>query len=316
MKKVIIIGHKSPDTDSVVSAFALTELIKKRPSLFPWLSGFNPEPARAGILNKETKFVFQNFKVTPPSLKKNIRKKNVFFVDHNENGQSPDGWEEANILGFMDHHSLGIKTSSPIFCHVEPVGSTATIIAKMFIKEGLPLNKNIAGLLLSAILSDTLKFTSPTATKEDKKIAKLLEKISRSDIENLTKKMFQAKSDIKGISVPQLVSQDYKEFKAGKMNFGISVWETTDPSQIEEKKKQIFSALRNLKKEKKLDLMFFALVDILEKKSKIFVLGKEEKLVLESAFRKKIDNDLLSLPGVVSRKKQMVPPIREVIEKL
>jgi len=315
MKKLIVIGHKNPDTDSIVSAFAFSQLAKLKPSLFPWFSEFKLEPARSGELNRETKFIFQRFQTNPPAIKKRIDKKNVFLVDHNETSQSPDGWEKAIIFGFLDHHSIGdIKTSFPPFCHVEPIGSTATIIAKMFLNNKVPLKRKMAGLLLAAIISDTLKFTSPTTTREDRKIAKSLAKISKVDIKKLAEEMFQAKSDITGLSLAKIVGQDYKEFQSGGKIFGISVWETTNPRQIEEKQKNIISALKDLKEKNKLDLMFFSLVDILKNESRMFILGEEEKLVAEKAFRKKAKENLLFLPGVVSRKKQMAPLIKKALE--
>ena len=315
MKTLIIIGHKNPDTDSVVAAFALAKLLNKAPKLLPWFSDFKIKPARAGSLNKETKFVFDYFKESPPLLIKNIKNKNVFLVDHNEYCQAVDGIEKADVLGIIDHHSLGgIETASPVFYYAEPIGSTSAIISKMFLKNNISLDKKTAGLLLAAILSDTLKFTSPTATSEDKKIAGILAKISKESIGKLSKKMFEAKSDITGVSAQKLVSQDYKEFKVKKTSFGLGVWETANPAQVEKMKERIFSALGRLKEKQKMDLMFFALVDILKNSAKIFLLGEKEKLTAEKAFKKKAERDFLFLPGVVSRKKQMVPPLKNFLQ--
>jgi manganese-dependent inorganic pyrophosphatase len=317
MKTLIVIGHKNPDTDSIAAAFALAELLNRKPKCLFWFSNFKAEAGRAGSLNKETEFVFDYFQAEIPCLIKNIGRKNVFLVDHNEPGQSPAGIEKANVLGVIDHHSLGgLTTASSVFYHAEPVGSTSAIVAKMFLKNKVALDKKTAGLLLAAILSDTLQFTSPTATSEDKKTAEILAGIAKERMGELSKKMFKAKSDIEGISIQKLISQDYKEFQVGKTIFGFGVWETADPSQIEAVKERIFSALARFKKKQGTDLMFFALVDILEKKSKIFLLGEEEKLTAEKAFRKKVDGDFLFLPGVVSRKKQMVPHLKKFLSKV
>ena len=314
MTTLIIIGHKNPDTDSIVAVSVLAKLLKKAPKLLPWFSGFKIKQGRAGALNKETKFVFDYFKESPPDLVKDIKGKKVFLVDHNEYGQAAEGVKEADIMGIIDHHSLGgIETVSPVFCCVEPVGSTSTIIAKMFLKNNISLNKKTAGLLLAAILSDTLKFTSPTTTLEDKKIARILAKISKEEIGKLSAEMFRAKSDISDISAQKLVSQDYKEYQVEGTSFGWGVWETVDPTQVEKMEKLIFSELEKLKKKRKMDLMFFAVVDILRKNSKIFLLGEKEKSIAEKAFRKKAEGNFLSLSGVVSRKKQMVPPLKDFL---
>jgi len=314
-KSLIIVGHKNPDTDSVAAACALAEFLKKAPKILPWFSGFKPIPSRIGPLNKETKFIFNYFQKSVPCLIKNVKNKNVFLVDHNEHGQAADGIEKADVLGVIDHHSLGgMETASPIFYYAEPVGSASTIIAKMFLKNDISLSRKTAGILLAAILSDTLKFTSPTTIPEDKNIAKILAAISKEDIGELSQKMFEAKSDLRGIPVQKLISQDYKEFKVKKISFGIGVLETVNPTQAEEKKKEIFSSLAQFKKKRKMDLIFFVLVDILKKNSKIFLLGEKEKLTAEKAFKKKSEGDFLFLPGIVSRKKQMIPPLKNFLQ--
>ncbi len=316
MKTLFIIGHKNPDTDCIVSAFVLAELLKKKPGTIPWFSDFIIKPGRAGSLNKETKFVFKYFKLSPPLLIKSVKNKNVFLVDHNGYNQAISGIKEANVLGVMDHHNLeGLETAFPIFYYAEPIGSTSAIIAKTFLENHINLNKKIAGLLLAAVLSDTLKLTSPTTTLEDKKVAKILAGISKENIEKLSQKMFRAKSDIRGVSFQELVSKDYKEYEVKGTSLGFGVWETTSAVQLEKKKKQLFSAMEESKKKRKMDLMFFALVDILKKNSLVFLLGGKEKSIAEKAFNKKAEGNFLFLPGVVSRKKQMIPPLKNFLLK-
>lgn len=309
MKSIIVIGHKNPDTDSIVSALVFANFLKKVKKPILGFSGFKVKSARAGFLNKETKFVFNYFKQKPPVLINNLKNKDVVLVDHGEFDQSAKGIEQANIVGVLDHHKLGgIKSILPVFYRSEPVGSTSTIIARMFLENNLSFDKKTAGLLLAAILSDTLKFTSPTTTNEDKEIARILAKISKEDINKLAQKIFEAKSDVKGVSMGELVSRDYKEYKDGKISFGIGVYETVCPQKIKEKEEEIYSALKKLKKKRKVKLMFFAVVDILKKNSEIFLLEEKEKIVAEKIFKKKAKGNLLFLSGVVSRKKQMVPP--------
>ena len=316
MKTLVIVGHKNPDTDSVVSAFVLSKFFKKTAKVFPWFKDFNSKSAVAGALNKETKFVFNYFRVTPPSQIKSIKNKNVFLVDHNSYDQAVDGIRKANILGIIDHHNVeGFETSFPIFCCIEPIGSASTIIANIFLNNNISFDKKTAGLLLSAILSDTLKLTSPTTTTEDKKIAKILSKKSGENMNELSKKMFEAKSDLRGISAQKLVSQDYKEFKVKDINLGFGVLETVNPSQAENIKNKIFLAIKELKEKRKVNLIFFAVVDILKRNTIIFLLGEKEKLVAEKAFNTRAKGEFLFLPGVVSRKKQIIPLLKKFLSK-
>jgi manganese-dependent inorganic pyrophosphatase len=316
MKEVIVIGHKNPDTDSIVSALVFTEFLRRKKKYILSSSNFKIKAGRAGSLNKETQFVFQYFKQKPPALIKSLKNKNVFLIDHGEYEQSAEGIEQANLLGVLDHHKLGgIKTIMPIFYRTEPMGSTASVVAEMFLENDLTLNKKTAGLLLAALLSDTLKLTSPTTTQKDREIAKTLTKISKENISKLSQKMFEAKSDISGVSLSELVNKDYKEYKTGKVNFGFGVWETTVPETVEKKQDKILLVLERLKKKRKLDLMFFSLIDILKKNSKAFVLSEKEKVVLEKVFKKKVKGNSLFLSGVVSRKKQMIPPLINFLEK-
>ena len=316
MKSIIVIGHKNPDTDSIVSSLVFADFLKKVKKPILSFSDFKVKPARAGLLNKETKFVLNYFKQKPPVLVKNLKNKNVVLVDHGDYNQAANGAKEAQIIGILDHHQIvGLKTAKPIFYRAEPIGSTSTIIAKMFLENNLSFDKKTAGLLLAAILSDTLKLTSPTTTNEDKEIVKILVKVSKEDINKLAQKIFEAKSDIKDISMDELVSKDYKEYKDGKMSFGIGVCEIMHPKEIKEKKEEIFSALEKLKKKRKVKLMFFAVIDILKKNSEMFLLEEKEKLVAEKVFKKKAKGNLLFLSGIVSRKKQMVPLIVSFLKK-
>jgi len=316
MKTIIAIGHKNPDTDSIVASLIFADFLKKvRKPILGFLN-FKIKPARAGSLNKETKFVFNYFKQTPPPLVKNLRNENVVLVDHGSYEEAADGVEKARIVGVLDHHKLGgLRTVTPIFYRAEPIGSTSTILAKMFLENKLSFDKKTEGFLLAAILSDTLKLTSPTTTSEDRRIVKILAKISKENINKLAQKMFEAKSDIKGISFNELVSKDYKEYKDGGINFGVGVWETVCPQKIKVKEKEILSALEKLKKKRKMKLMFFALVDILKKNSEVFLLGEKEKSIAEKVFKKRAKGSLLFLSGVVSRKKQITPFLINFLEK-
>ena len=311
MKEIIVIGHKNPDTDTVVSAILLAELINKtqKPVKGRAVAGVEKE------LNRETKFVLEYFNQEAPEKIESLSGKDVFLVDHGEFEQSPEGIESANLVGVLDHHKMGgIKTNSPIYYRAETKGSTCTIIAEMFFQNNVSVEKKEAGLLLSAIISDTLNLTSPTTTQEDKDVADKLIEISKENMDKLAEKMFEAKSDISGISAKELVTKDYKEYEAGGKKFSIGIWETVKPERVEEIQKDIFSSLEEVKKENSLDFVFFGLVDILKNETKMFLL-EEEKKIAQAAFEKDLEGDFLVLPGVVSRKKQILPAIINFLER-
>lgn len=302
-----ITGHKNPDTDSIVSSIVMADYFQKL--------GEKTKSVRVGKINKETKFVLKQAGAKPQVLIKSLAGKQVFLVDHNELKQIGDGANKAEILGVLDHHKLSgeIKTNKPIYFRIEPVGSTCTLIFKLFQEKKFVLSKNQAFLLLCGIISDTLKFTSPTATKQDVKIAEKLAKICEQKINELAKKMFEAKSDISGINLKDLILMDYKDFQEGKIKFGIGVCETIIPVTILKKKEKILSLLDIIKKQKKIDLIFFGVVDIIKKQTFLFVSGVREKEIAEKAFNKKEKDNLIFLTGVVSRKKQIVPSIINVL---
>jgi len=307
MSSIIIVGHKNPDTDTVVASLVWGDYLKRK--------GYWPKVCRAGQLNYETKFVLKYFHQNQPPLIKNLAKKKVFLIDHNEASQAVDGLDKAQLVGILDHHKLGgLKTAEPIFCRIEALGSSSTLVAKIFLENNYKLNKKQAGLLLAGIISDTLNFHSPTTTLEDKKIARYLAKISQIKINQLAKEMFQAKSNLAGYRLIDLVTADYKEFEFGQTKFGLGVWETVNPQSILDLKEKIFLALKKLKEKQKIDLVFFAAVDILKQKSFFFLLDEREKDIIQQAFRLKSVDEITELDGIVSRKKQMIPAIAQVLE--
>ncbi len=311
MKQIIIIGHENPDTDTVVSAIVLSEIINENQKPIEGQA----TPKIGAPLNKETELVLNKFNRITPEIAESLKEKDVFLVDHGDFSQSVSGIEEANLIGVLDHHKMGgITTSTPIYYRAEPIGCSSTIIAKMCFQEGIDLTKEQAGLLLSAIISDTLKLTSPTTTKEDEEIVHKLIEISGQNFDELAEAMFEAKADISGISTVELVLKDYKGYEAGGKKFGIGTWETIKPEKIEVLKEEILSVLKRVKEEKGLDLVFFALVDVLKKTTIIFLLDSDKEK-LEQIFETRSENNSLVLKGVVSRKKQMVPPIINFLEK-
>jgi manganese-dependent inorganic pyrophosphatase len=305
---IYLVSHKNPDTDSIVSSLVMKDFLER--------TGQKVKACRFGEINQETAYVLKYFKEKAPALIKNVAGKKLFLVDHNEIEHGGRGMEKAEIIGILDHHRLGgIETMMPIFCRTEPIGSTSTLVFKMFKEKGFTINKRQATLLLCGIISDTLKFISPTTTAEDRKIAKELEKISGQNINKLSREMFRARFETSVINLKNLLINDYKEFKLGKKKVGVAVWETLNTQMIFEKKEKIISELKKMKKRWKVDLIYFGTLDILKKECKLVLIGEEEKKVAEKAFAKKEKENILYLSGVISRKKQIVPKLAKVLGK-
>ena len=229
----------------------------------------------------------------------NMQKKQIILVDHNEKSQAVDGIGEAEILEIIDHHRLGsLETVSPVYFRNQPLGCTSTIIYQMYQEQGVEIPKEIAGLLLSAIISDTLMFRSPTCTPFDKGVAKRLAEIADVDIEDHAKKMFRAGSDFKNKTTEEIFYQDFKIFHTEDCDFGVA--------QIRE---QLRPFLPQVLGEKRLNMVYVMLTDILEESSKIIFAGEDAGKILAHAFKKQEDADGILLDGIISRKKQMIPTL-------
>lgn len=308
MKKIVV-GHKNPDTDTVVSSVVMAELLNKE--------GDNFTPVLAGPANNEIKFVFSYFKEKIPKVLKNAENFQLFLVDHNDPRQIISGGKAENVIGVLDHHQLGgLQTSSPIFYRCEPLGATATLVFKLFKEKEIKLTKRQASLLMSGIISDTLNFNSPTATKEDRQAVKEMNKIAKLDIKDFSKKMFQAKSDISKMNLKDVLKSDLKEWLSSKnKKIGISVWETVSTDSFQGKTKNIILLLDEIKKEMKFDFFFFFLVDIINIRSTLYIINSKEKEISQKAFNKLEKDNIIELPGFSSRKKQMAPALLKAVDK-
>ncbi len=306
MAKVYVIGHKSPDTDSIVSAIAYANFKGKIDVDDEYI------PARAGEINSETKYVLERFNVPVPELLTNAEGKNLILVDHNEMGQVVDGADKARIFEIIDHHKIGdIQTSAPILFHAEPVGSTGTIVADFYFYHKIPLSKEMASILLAAILSDTVIFKSPTTTEKDKQIAEKLNEIAGLDIEKFGMEVKSAKSDIKGKTANELIMSDFKEFEKDGYKYGVCQVEVVRYDEAEARKDEILKELEAVGASKGERLAVFMLTNIIDESTKLWFVGDEE--VIRKAFKKEPVNNEVFLPGVMSRKLQVVPPIHEAI---
>ncbi|MFA5961508.1 MAG: manganese-dependent inorganic pyrophosphatase [Parcubacteria group bacterium] len=309
MKKLIIIGHKNPDTDTVVSSLIAEHYYKN-------VLKIEAKAYRAGELNNETKFVLAEFMLQAPALLKKAGEKDVFvLVDHNELSQTVDGLNIGQIERIVDHHKLNLQTEAPIFLRTDPIGSTASVLARMYGEAGKKIPTNIAKLMLAGILSDTLNLNSPTTTEVDRKLVKDLNKIAKLNLKQFVADLFSAKSSLRGISLDILITQDYKVFEMGASKVGIAAWETTKPESVLVEKEKILELLAKKKQQEKLDYIVFMLVDIIAQNSTLFIVSEKEQVLLEKVFAGKISGNEMFLPGVVSRKKQIVPPLTESLNK-
>lgn len=309
--KIISIGHINPDTDSVLSAIVLSRYAKK-------MAGEDRviEARIAGTINNETKFVLERLKIAIPEQITEITNEDVALVDTTEPAQMIKGINENNLFAIIDHHNLGgLKSSKPIFVRIEPVGCTATVIYRILKENKVKIDKTSAIMMLSSIISDTLNLTSPTTNLQDEKALKELNKIAKLNLKKFTKELFAAKSSLEGISIDDIITKDYKQFDMGASKVGIAVWETTSPESVNIKKEEITSALLRRKAAENLNYAFFMAVDILKSESALYIIAEAEKMLAEKVFGGKAEKGAMLLKDVVSRKKQIVPPLMSELTK-
>jgi manganese-dependent inorganic pyrophosphatase len=245
-------------------------------------------------------------------------KKKLILVDHNETSQAVDGIGQAEILEIIDHHKIGsLETMSPIYFRNMPLGCSSTIIYLMFQERNLRIPKDIAGLMLSAILSDTLMFRSPTCTDKDREAAEELAKICDVDYEELATSMFEAGSDFGSKTPAEIIYQDYKTFYAGDLAFGVSQVSAVSRKMLDDIKAGVIDYLPKVFEEKGVSNVFVLLTDIFKETSEIVCLGDKSMDIMKGAFYKESDvPECMMLEGVVSRKKQFIPPVMAAIDEL
>lgn len=239
-----------------------------------------------------------------------MQKKQVILVDHNEKSQAVDNIHEAEILEIIDHHRIGsLETISPVYFRNQPLGCTSTIIYQMFLEKKIEIPQNIAGLLLSAIISDTLMFRSPTCTQLDIRAAEELAKIADVDIETHAKNMFKAGSDFKNRTAEEIFYSDFKIFHTEEYDFGVAQVSAMSREQLDKVAEQLRPFMKEVLGEKRLDMVYAMLTDILEESSKIIFQGHDAGRILSEAFDKEENENGILLEGIVSRKKQLIPTL-------
>lgn len=308
MSQVFVIGHKSPDTDSIAAALSYAYLKRQL--------GMDAVAKCAGELNKETKFALSTFQVEAPEYVEHVAADQpVILVDHNESKQRADGIEASQILEVVDHHRLGdLETPGPVFLLFRPLGCVNTVIYGLYKLHGITPPKDIAGMMLSAIISDTVLFRSPTTTDEDKAAVKELADIAGVDYEAYGMEMLKAGADISDYSADQLAHNDTKEFEAGDKIFTCGQISVMDIAPIEAKKADIIAILNWEKAEKGYAGSFLMVTNILTENTDLWYTDGDETTA-EEAFGKKAEEGKIFLPGVMSRKKQVTPYLIKVLSK-
>ncbi|MCM3003431.1 manganese-dependent inorganic pyrophosphatase [Priestia koreensis] len=307
MEKAFIFGHKNPDTDTICSALVYADLKSKL--------GFDVEPVRLGEVNGETQFALDYFKVEAPRFVETVANEvsNVILVDHNEFQQSATDIDQVRILEVIDHHRIAnFETSDPLYYRAEPVGCTATILNKMYKENNVEITKEMAGLMLSAIISDSLLFKSPTCTDQDIAAARELAEIAGVNADEYGLEMLKAGADLSDKTVAQLISLDAKEFEMGGHKVVIAQVNAVDTNDVLARQAELEASILGVIAESELDLFLLVVTDILENDSVALALGREVAAV-ERAYNVVLNNNTAVLKGVVSRKKQVVPVLTETL---
>lgn len=301
--KILIFGHKNPDTDTICSALVKEILNKKK--------GCEKSKAvRLGNLNKETQYALKYLGLEEPELIEKVEEgQEVILVDHNEFNQSVEGIEKAKILEVVDHHRISnFETSEPLYYTARPFGCTSTILFEEFKQNNIEIEKIEAVLMASAIISDTLLLKSPTTTEHDRKALEELGKIADINIEEYGLEMLKAGTDLDDFSEEELINLDAKSLDKNGTKFVIAQVNTVSIEDVLKRKEKLEVAMNKEIEEKGLSLFVLAITDILNSNSEIIALGEKTDAV-EKGFEKKLENNTVFLEGVVSRKKQLLPSI-------
>lgn len=305
MSKTLIFGHKNPDTDTITSAIVYAYLKQQ--------VGVDAKAVRLGELNNETKYALEKFQFEAPRLIANVKDEaaQVILVDHNEFQQSADGIEEVQITEVIDHHRIAnFQTADPVYFRAEPVGCTATILNKLFKENNVEIPANIAGLMLSAIISDTLLFKSPTCTEQDVAAGTELAAIAGVDAAEYGLAMLKAGADLSDKSLEDLLSLDAKGFEFGEYKATVAQVNAVDIEDVLGRQQELENLLNKNVADNGLDLFFFVVTDILNNDSTAVAAGQVAEEAAK-AFGATIVDGRISLPGVVSRKKQIVPVLTD-----
>ena len=303
---VSVVGHSNPDTDSVTAAIAYANYLKATGT-----DAIACMQISADNLNPESKVVLGKFGLAAPQTMTDAAGKDVALVDFSDIGQAPANIGDANIVAIVDHHKIGdITTGSPIFFYAKPVGCTCTVLLEMYKNNNVELPKDIAAGMLCAILSDTVNFKSPTCTDADKAaVAELLRITGVTDQDALFMEMLKAKSSVAGVPIRDLVFRDYKDFDMNGKKVGIGQIELATLDQVADIRDDLYKTIKEVKAEDRHSVLFM-LTDVVKEGTDLIVVSDEPEII-ENAFNGKLQGQSMWVDGMMSRKKQTVPPLQE-----
>ncbi len=310
---VYVLGHKNPDTDATVAPIIASYVFEK-------LFNIKATPILQGKPNKEPYFIFKHFGIEIPEIVTSYTPEDKFIiVDTTNPGELPDDIMEHEILGIVDHHKLaGLQTKVPVFTYIRPLGSSATVLLDLFEKFGHSLDEmpaNILKLSLSAILSDTLNLTSPTTTEQDKNYVQKISQMFDIDHNDLANQMFEAKSDVSDLSGMDIVNYDAKKYEFGGKKVYLAVFETVKPGNVLAKYNEIKIALQEFQSSQGYDYALLFVVDILNQDAYYIRYNEQADALIKRSFDVIEETDkYYKIPGVVSRKKQIVPVLEKALE--
>lgn len=298
-----VFGHKSPDTDSTGS-----------PIIWAWylseIRGQKAEPKLLGEPNTEAAFVLKRWGLETPTIISTVAAgEKVVIVDTNNPAELPDAINEADIIQIIDHHKLagGLVTGAPIDITIKPLACTATIMYNLMGPNAVKMPEKIKAAMLSCILSDTLEFRSPTTTDQDRALAEKLAGDLGLDLSSYAAEMFEAKSDISAFSDAELLRMDSKEYTVDDTKLRVSVLETTAPKIVLDRKDSIMASMADVARQDGVDQVLLFVVDILNEEATLFVPNDLVRTLAEKSFGASVSGDTVVLPGIMSRKKQIIP---------
>jgi manganese-dependent inorganic pyrophosphatase len=303
-----VVGHKIPDSDSICGALAIAYLKNQ--------IGEDAIPTRLGDVTPETQYILDRFGFEAPELKLSYAGEEVYIVDHTEKTQAPDDIDQATVVGVVDHHKLGdLTTSTPLECWIRPVGCSNTIVKMMYDFYQVEIPPAYAGIMMCAILSDTVIFKSPTCTTADIKCVEALAEIAGiEDYKAVGMEMFKVKSAVQGTPARDLVMRDFKDFDMHGNLVGIGQLEVIDLSVFDEIKADLAADIIKLKEEGNRHSVMLLLTDIM-KEGSLMLIASDDASLIAGAYGVTVEHDEVWLDGVLSRKKQVVPPLQDAFAK-
>ncbi len=305
MEKIYVLGHKNPDTDSIVSAMSMASFLNLRERTDRY------KAVMPGTPNSETEYVFERFGIMFPEKMLDVKGKTIFLVDHNEESQTIEGRTNDNVAGIVDHHKIKFGNSKPIEITTKPWGSSNTIIYDLFKKELIDVPEHLKSSMLAAILSDTVILKSPTTTPIDIMVVEELSDELGIDYQELGMEMFKAKSDLKSKTAMQIIKNDFKDFEFSGNKVGVGQVETPDLSDIENRLTQIVAEMNKLMEKESYHSLLLMLTDIMQEGSKLVIVSKDESRIAKM-FSTELEQNLSGfIPGMMSRKKQVAPVLNE-----